>query len=56
MMQLEHVMGGAIHHKPYHVEVIKGSLTRYISSQMSDMHDEIMKALSEEFSDKNGKL
>ena len=41
-------MGQALQYDPYHIKVIKGSLTRHISSQLSDIHDEILEALAEE--------
>ncbi|KAG7090375.1 hypothetical protein E1B28_009494 [Marasmius oreades] len=48
MMQLEHVMGKELQYDPYHIEVIKGTLTRHISTQLPDIHAEILEALAAE--------
>ncbi|KAF5369084.1 hypothetical protein D9758_002904 [Tetrapyrgos nigripes] len=48
LMQIEHTMGKAIHTDPYHIDVIKNSLTRSISSKLESIVEEVAYAFQDE--------
>jgi len=48
LMQIEDMMGKVINTDPYHVDVIKNTLTRHISSQFTNIQEEVLATFQDE--------
>ncbi|KAK7462853.1 hypothetical protein VKT23_007429 [Stygiomarasmius scandens] len=48
LMQIEDMMGKVINTDPYHVDVIKNTLTRHISSQFTNIQEEVLATFKDE--------
>lgn len=47
-LQVHYTMGSPIHDDPYHIEVVRGPLTRNIAAKFDDVRDEIVTAFDEQ--------
>ncbi|KAK1231304.1 hypothetical protein PQX77_005584 [Marasmius sp. AFHP31] len=47
IMQLQYTMSPVIHENPYHIDVIRGTLTRNIGARFDDVRDELKTAFNE---------
>ncbi|KAI3614209.1 cytochrome p450 [Moniliophthora roreri] len=47
-LQVEHTLGGPIHHDPYHIGVVRGALTKNLGVKFDEVSEEIAAAFGDE--------
>ncbi|PPQ86230.1 hypothetical protein CVT25_006885 [Psilocybe cyanescens] len=45
--QWDHTLGNAVSDNPYHINIVRGPLTRNLANQFNDIHDEMVLALND---------
>ena len=55
-VQMDYTMSRSMHNDPYHVDIIRGTLTKKLDVLFPNLHDEIVKAFKDEIPATEGAL